>query len=49
MDKARIALTRGTKEDKLHLKNMLIQSRLAEESARKAALKSKERKTPGVE
>jgi hypothetical protein len=40
--KRRIALTRGGRDMKLHVKNMQIESQLCEEAARRAALKSKD-------
>ena len=37
-----LALGKGSKETKAHIKAMFIQAQLAEESARRAALKSNE-------
>jgi hypothetical protein len=42
--KTRIALFKGSKEEKNYLKHMLIQSQLSEESARRSMLKSKDNK-----
>lgn len=39
--KSMIALMHGTREERNHLKKMLIQGQLYEEAARKQALKSK--------
>ena len=38
-----LALMKGSKEDRSHLKRMLIDAQLHEEAARRAALKSKDR------
>lgn len=38
-----LALMKGSKEDRSHLKKMLIDAQLHEEAARRAALKSKDR------
>lgn len=38
-----LALMKGSKEDRSHMKKMLIDAQLHEEAARRAALKSKDR------
>jgi len=46
--KRMVALMKGTKEDKNHFKNMMIQAQLHEEAARRAALKSKDAPQKGA-
>jgi hypothetical protein len=41
--KARVALSTGDAEHKAHLKRMMISAQSSEESARRSALKSKDR------
>ena len=43
--KIQMALMKGTTEDRNHYKKMMIDAQLAEESARRAALKSKEKES----
>jgi len=45
--KTQMSLMKGTKEDRNHYKNMMIQAQLAEEAAKRAALKSKENDSTG--
>jgi len=43
-----LALMKGSKEDRAHMKDMLIQAQLHDEAARRAALKSKDHKSKSV-
>ena len=45
--KVQMALMKGSTEDRNHYKKMMIDAQLAEEAARRAALKSKDDKQAG--
>ena len=47
--KSMLALMHGTNEERNHFKRMMIDAQLAEESAKRAALKSKDRSNKDAE